>query len=86
MKNVSDVLDSIQGAWNAFSDVQLEKAFCTLNLVFEQVVLHYGDNCYALPHINKAAIWKKDGVSVLHACQASRTNQTIVMEFFLGNI
>ena len=79
-----DILQSVQAAWNAFSHVQLEKAFCSLNLCYEEVILHYGDNSFNIPHIGQDAIIEEDGILALRARarQASEAAISSVMEFF----
>ena len=52
------------------------------------VILHYGENDYNLPHINKNAIIRDKGILALRARarQASETAVDAVMEFFLGDL
>ena len=88
MKNAASAIESVGFAWVEFNHIQLEKAFCTLNCIFEEVILNYGENTYTLPHFRKDAILKRDGILSLRsqARQAPRTAVDIVMKFFLGDI
>ena len=88
MTTVSDIIDSVNYAWAKFDHVQLEKAFCTLTMVFECVILNHGSNDYALPHLDKDAIIRREGIVGVraHARQASQTAIDIVVEFFGENI
>ena len=84
MKNVSDIIDSVNHAWTEFDHIKLEKAFCTLTMVYECVIESYGSNYYVLPHLGKDAILKNEGVHALRlqARQASDTAIDIVTGYY----
>ena len=71
-------------AWAQFYHRQLEKAFCTLQTIFETVILCNGGNVYKIPHLGKDAIWNRDGVHTLRewASQASQEAVDVVNQIF----
>ena len=82
--NIRDVITAVNHAWATFTHKQLEKAFCTLQTVFDAVIRVNGGNCYKLPHIGKDAIWNNYGVYTLcaRAKQASQEACDLVKEVF----
>ena len=46
LKNIEDVLSAVTYAWEQFNNVQLEKSFCTLQTVFEEVIKCQGGSLY----------------------------------------
>ena len=79
-----DVIHAVYYAWGRFNDRQLEKAFCTLQTVFEEIIKCQGGSQYRIPHIRKEAIWRVYGIHVLRelAEQASQDAIDIVEEVF----
>jgi len=88
MRNVTDIINSVNDAWGRFNYVQLEKAFCTLTMVYDAIICCQGDNNYVLPHLGKDTILREEGVFSLRAQarQASPMAVDYTMEFFLGDI
>ena len=84
LRNEGDVIAAVNHAWASFTHFQLEKAFCKLQTVFDEVIKCGGGNCYKLPHIGKDAIWKNYGVFVLRARaeQASQEACDMVRDVF----
>lgn len=62
MRSVNDIIDSVDFAWSQFDHLQLEKACCTVNTVYDIVILNHGSNTYVLPHMGKDTILKNEGV------------------------
>ena len=73
IKNVNDIINSVNDAWGCFDHAKLEKAFCSLNMVFDAVIVNYCENTYALPHLGKDAILRTEGILAMRekARQAS---------------
>ena len=44
------IIQAVSHAWQTFGDLQLEKSFCTLQRVYEEIILCNGDNTY---------VWRK---------------------------
>ena len=72
-RHAGDVIDAVNHAWNNLTHRQLEKAFCTLQTVFDEVIKAEGGNIYKLPHIGKDAIWNNEGVFALRARGTSQS-------------
>ena len=83
-RNEGDVITAVNHTWNSFLHYQLEKAFCTLQTIFDAVIKQQGGNCYKIPHIGKDAIWRNYGVFVLRsrAEQASQEACDLVSDVF----
>ena len=83
MHTEGDVIDSVNDAWTRFTYYELEKAFCSLAMVWDEVILNYGTNEYQMPHLGKDGIWKNEGVHALlkHACHASPQAIMLVTDF-----
>ena len=66
-----------------FFHYELEKAFCSLALVWDAVILNYGQNDFQMPHLGKDGIWKNEGVHALrkHAHHASPQAVALTTEF-----
>ena len=88
MHTEGDVIKAVNDAWLRFDHRQLEKAFCSLALVWDEVIINYGSNQYQMPHLGKDGIWKAEGVHVLRelACITSPQAVLIATEFFENNI
>ena len=84
MRTVKDIILSVQDAWARFNHYQLERAFCTLQTDFEEIVITYGENMYEIHHMNKDGIWAREGAHSLRerAQTASQTAIEAVYSFF----
>ena len=84
LRNIEDVLNAVNHAWDQFCHTQLEKCFCTLQTVFDKVIKSQGGSCYKIQHMKKDAIWRENGVHVLceQAEQASQAAVNLVDKVF----
>ena len=84
LQNHGDIIAGVNFAWNSFTHIQLEKAFCSLQTIFDEVIKSEGQNTYKIPHINKDAIWNRYGIFTLRARaeQASQEAIDIATEIF----
>ena len=76
-ENVQDVINAVEYAWGVFNHWQLERAFLTLQTVFEEVIKCQGGSCYKIPHIGKKALLREHGIFVLRE-RAERASQEAV--------
>ena len=57
----------------------LEKAFCTLQTNYDQILCHEGGNRYKTQHIGKEKILRTDGVQVLRERAREATPEALDM-------
>ena len=77
IENVQHIIHAVNYAWGRFNHEQLEKAFCTLQTVIEEIIKCQGGSQYKILHIKKDAIWNEHGIHFLHE-QAERASQEAV--------
>ena len=83
LNTAGDVIQAFNYAWQRFTHTQLEKAFCTLQTVFEQA----GGNQYKIPHIGKDAIWEREGIVALRARAGEASQESVdIVETVFGPI
>ena len=56
------IIQAVNHAWLTFEHLQLEKSFCTLQRVHEEIILSSCDNTYVLPHMGKDKIIQEHGI------------------------
>ena len=67
----------VNHGWLSFGHLQVEKSFCTLQHVYEEILLCNGNNTYVLPHIGKDKVIREQEIHHLRIRARHASAQTI---------
>jgi hypothetical protein len=60
-KNVDELINQVEQAFNDFDPRKIEKGYVTLQSVLEEIILCNGDNNYRIPHLKKDSYLRQNG-------------------------